>query len=386
MFNGYSSARVRGVGLMSKSGYHGYGSFSGKMRVAFLLSSIMPYLLVIYLFLMEKIVITDMLLLFSPLMLFLMLAGFSIIRRSADQVVELAHQTGTVAEGKQSEPVSLTQADKELSDIAGHFNSLQSKLLDANREMREQSIQLMRYAKDLSLSHKKAEQEERLRIRMSRYVGKNLVKMLSAEKEGELFENQRREVTVLFADIRSFTSITEEMRAEELVTMLNDFFDHMVGIIFKNGGVLDKFVGDQVVAVFGLLADQGDQSSNAIQAAIEMQETTEALMRLRAEEGKQTFSIGIGINTGDAVVGNIGSRNRMDYTVIGDCVNVASRFQEVAKGGEIVIGDKTHLRSNGKFSVTKAVDLNLKNKSHPVRCHFVAREETLQPSAGSTCR
>lgn len=358
---------------MSKPGYHGYGSFFGKVRVAFLLSSIMPYLLVIYLFLMEKIVVTDMLLLFTPLVLLLMLAGFSIIRRSSDQVIELARQINSVAEGLKSEPVSVTNADKELRDIAEYFNALLRKHMDANREMREQSVQLMRYAKDLNISHKKAEQEERLRIRMSRYVGKNLVKMLSAEKEGELFENQRKEVTVLFADIRFFTSIAEEMTAEELVLMLNDFFDRMVGIIFRNDGVLDKFVGDQVVAVFGLLADQEDQASNAIRAALEMQETTEALMRKRAEQGQRTFSIGIGINTGDAVVGNIGSRNRMDYTVIGDSVNVASRFQEVAKGGEIVIGEKTHHQSGGRFPVAKVEDLNLRNKSRPVRCYFVAR-------------
>ncbi len=357
---------------MRKSGYHDYGSFSGKMKVSFLLSSILPYFIILYLFLTERIVLSDFLFIFSPLILFSMLTGFWIIRRSSHHLVELAQKTNRLAEGEKSELVSIPNADKELNDIAGHFNRLSNRLTNANREMREQSVQLLSYARDLSISHRKAKQEERLRHRLTRYVGKNLVKILLTEKEGELFENERKEVTVLFADIRSFTSIAEEMEAEEVIAMLNGFYDRMVKIIFKNNGVLDKFVGDQIVAVFGLLPD-GDQSFNAVKAAIEMQQATEALMRERAEQGKQTFSIGIGVNTGDAVVGNIGSRNRMDYTVIGDCVNVASRFQRIAKGGEIVIGDKTYQDSKGRFTVAEAVDLSLRNKSNPVRCHFVAR-------------
>jgi class 3 adenylate cyclase len=359
---------------VSKSGYHDFDSFSGKTRVAFLLSSILPYLLIIYLFIKEEIVFTDMIFIFSILILFSMFSGFLLIRKSSHQLSELAHETSTLMEGKKRELVITANADKELNDIAGCFNHLLSQLRDANREMREQSVQLLSYAKDLSLSHRKAKQEERLRLRLSRYVGKNLVERLLTQNEGELFENERREVTVLFADIRSFTSIAEEMEAEDLVIMLNDFYDRMVDIVFKYSGVLDKFVGDQIVAVFGLLADKGDQSSNAIEAALEMQQATEALMKLRAGEGKQTFSIGIGINTGDAVVGNIGSRNRMDYTVIGDCVNVAARLQKVATGGEIVIGEKTNQKSKRRFPLLKSAKLNLRNRSDPVRCFFVNRK------------
>jgi class 3 adenylate cyclase len=358
---------------MRKSGYHDYDSFSGKMGVAFLLSSLLPYLVVIYLFVIEKLVFTDMFFIFALLILFSMISGFLIIRKSSAQLTELADKTNILVEDKQSKLVIAANADKELNDIAGCFNRLMSQLMDAHREMREQSVQLMCYAKDLSLSHMKAKEEERLRNRLSRYVGRNLVERLLAQNESELFENERREVTVLFADIRSFTSIAEEMEAEELVVMLNDFYDLMVGIVFKYSGVLDKFVGDQIVAVFGLLADEGDQASKAVEAALEMQQATEALMELRAEEGKRTFSIGIGINTGDAVVGNIGSRNRMDYTVIGDCVNVASRLQKVAKGGEIVIGDKTNQKSKRRFPLLKSANLHLKNKAEPVQCYFVDR-------------
>jgi len=358
---------------MSKHGYHHYDSFSGKVGVAFLMSSLLPYLLVIYLFVAEEIAFTEIFFVFSLLILLSMLSGFFIIRRSSRQLANLAAKTNVLLESQKSELVLEEDADKEVNDIAGCFNRLMGQLTHANREMREQSVQLLTYAKDLSLSHKKAKQEEMLRMRMSRYVGKNLVERLLQQNESELFENERREVTVLFADIRSFTSIAEAMAAEELVVMLNDFYDRMVGIVFKYSGVLDKFVGDQVVAVFGLLGDREDQASNAVEAALEMQKATEELMKQRAGEGKKTFSIGIGINTGDAVVGNIGSRNRMDYTVIGDCVNVASRLQKIAKGGEIVIGAKTNERSRREFPISKSENLNLRNKSEPVQCFFIAR-------------
>jgi class 3 adenylate cyclase len=358
---------------MRNSIYHNYGSFSGKIRVSFLFLSIMPYLIVIYLFVMEKIEATEMMLLFSPLILFSILTGFSIIRRSADQLVRLVGETRLIVEGKKSELVKTTNADYELNEIARHFNSLFNSLQEANREMREQSVQLLSYAKDLSRSYKKAKREETLRNRLTRYVGKNLVDRLMAQKEGEFFENERKKVTVLFADIRSFTSIAEVMQAEELIVMLNEFYDRMVDIIFKNSGVLDKFVGDQIVAVFGLIEIEGDPSSNAIKAALEMQQATESLMKLRAETGKQLFSIGIGINTGYAIVGNIGSRNRMDYTVMGDCVNTAAKIQQVAKGGEIVLGDNTYQENKGKFPIKNSARMALKNKTEPVQCYYVAR-------------
>jgi len=275
-----------------------------------------------------------------------------------------------IGNGKKNEPIQIN-ADKEMNDIAENFNAVIKRLQNTNKDLREQSVQLMRYAQDLGLSYEKAKEEERLRNKLSRYVGANLVEKLINTKGSEIFENEKKEVTVLFADIRSFTTLSERMAAEEVVLMLNEFFGIMVDIIFKHSGILDKLVGDELMAVFGLLSPENDAPSNAILSALEMQRATGELMKLRRRQGKETFEIGIGINTGIAIIGNIGSENRMDYTVIGDTVNTAARFQQIAKGGEIIIGEKTYHQVQRQFNVQKKGEIKLKNKREAVKCYQV---------------
>lgn len=231
----------------------------------------------------------------------------------------------------------------------------------------------MTYARDLSLSFERIKREEQLRTRLSRYVGETLVEKLISAPDGVFLENERQEVTVLFADIRSFTTITERAAAKEVVSMLNQFFSIMVEIIFGNNGILDKFIGDQLMGVFGLIPHENTSAHNAIQAAIEMQDATGALMKERAKEGKEIFQIGIGINTGSVIVGNVGSENRMDYTVIGDTVNVASRLEGMARGGEIIIGDQTYRQAQDHFRTQKRDTIYIKNKIEPVICYNVVR-------------
>jgi adenylate cyclase len=355
-----------------KSNYQTALSFYGKTRIVLVLLGLIPFLLVIYLFFYGKIDITGMISLFSVLALFSILTGFSLMRRSADQLVHLAKETSMVEAGGKNEPITI-KADQELKDIASHFNSMFTKLNEANRDIKNQSIQLMIYAKDISLAHQRTKQEEVLRNRLSRYVGENLVEKVIHSKNGVLLENERKEITILFADIRSFTAIAERLEAEEVVSMLNQFFDIMVGIIFKNNGVLDKFVGDQLMAIFGLIPSKNNNSYNAIHAAIEMQNATKELMKVWANEDKDTFEIGIGINTGSAIVGNLGSENRMDYTAIGNSVNVAAKLQQIARGGKIIIGEQTYRQIQGNFHIEKKVKLRLKNKTEPVICYEVSR-------------
>ena len=135
------------------------------------------------------------------------------MRGSADQLVNLAKETSLVETGEKSEPITI-KADQELNDIASHFNSVFTKLNEANRDIKDQSIQLMIYAKDISLAHKRTKQEEALRNRLSRYVGEDLVKKVINSKDGVFLENERKEITILFADIRSFTTIAERLKAE----------------------------------------------------------------------------------------------------------------------------------------------------------------------------
>jgi adenylate cyclase len=265
----------------------------------------------------------------------------------------------------------LISADRPASQMAEYFSSIISALSEAYGQIRQQSTQLVKYARELSQSYDRMKEEEMLREKLSRYVGKNLVDNLVRSQNG-FFGNERKEVTVLFADIRSFTAISERMVPEELVSMLNEFFTGMVDVIFKYNGVLDKFIGDQIMAVFGILpARSGRPHLDALQSALEMQAFTERLMKMRRHLGKEAFEIGIGINSGSAVVGNIGSRNRMDYTVIGDSVNVAERLQRVAEGGRIIVGGPTYEKVRSDFSMRKKGTLRIKNRQEPVTCYEV---------------
>jgi adenylate cyclase len=135
---------------------------------------------------------------------------------------------------------------------------------------------------------------------------------------------------------------------------------------------LDKFVGDQLMAIFGLIPSKSNNSYNAIHAAIEMQHATKELMKERVKENKDIFEIGIGINTGSAIVGNLGSENRMDYTAIGNSVNIAAKLQQIAKGGTIIIGEQTYSQIQGNFQIEKKMKLRLKNKTKPVICYEVS--------------
>jgi adenylate cyclase len=357
---------------MMKSNYHNFNSFFGKTRIALVFLGITPFLLVIYLFLYERIDLTGMAILFSALALFSILTGFSLLRSSADDLITLARETRVVKAVETTEPICI-KADQELNDIASHFNSIYAKLQRVNRDLKEQSVQLMIYARDISLSHRKRKEEEKLRYTLSRYVGDNLVEKLANSDKDLFLENERKEVTILFADIRSFTTIAERTEAEEVVSMLNQFFGIMVDIVFRYNGTLDKFIGDELMAVFGLIPSENRAPQNAIQAAIEMQYATERLMKARAKQGKETFEIGIGVNTGSAIVGNVGSENRMDYTVVGDSVNVAARLEQIAKGGEIFVGEQTYREIQDFIRIREQGKINVKNKTEPVNCYKVLR-------------
>ncbi|MBN2124751.1 MAG: adenylate/guanylate cyclase domain-containing protein [Deltaproteobacteria bacterium] len=262
--------------------------------------------------------------------------------------------------------------DREMQRFSSQVNALIAHLRDSYKFIRDQSALISRYGQELSQSYRRIKEEQTLRDTLSRYVGQNLVKKILGSKKTAIFGTERKEVTILFADIRSFTSLSERLPAEEIVALLNQYFSTMVEIIFKHSGVLDKFVGDELMAVFGHLhAMPGNPCDDAVRAALEMQAALTEFMKLRGKQGKKTFEIGIGINTGSAVIGNVGSKNRMDYTVIGDCVNVAARFQQAAQGGEILIGETTYHKLGGDFRVEKKGRIRLKNKAKPILCYRV---------------
>ena len=259
------------------------------------------------------------------------------------------------------------EAKQSIEEINRWFNEIANYLKDSYKEIKEQRFQIMHYAKELEQSYQRLREEEELRSRLSRYIGKNLLDKIVRSKDNIFFENERREVTILFSDIRSFTSMSESMSAEDIVSMLNIYFSAMVDVIFRNNGVLDKFIGDEIMAFFGPpFAEDNLHCHNAVKAAIEMQKATVRMMESRKHLGKETFEIGIGISTGEVIMGNLGPKNRMDYTIIGGSVNTASRLQTVAKGGEIIIGEKTYEQIKNDFSIKKQGKIKLKNMKKPV--------------------
>lgn len=363
-----------GIARVMKYKHQNSNSFLRKSRIILILLGVIPYLLVVYLFIYEKIALTDMVILFSALALFSILTGFTIMRISADQLARLAQDIRNIETGETMKPISAVTTDAEIEDIARNFNYMLKKLEKANREIKEQSVQLMIYTEDLSRSYEKIREEEELRSRLSRYVGKNLLEKLINSKSDVFLENERKEVSILFADIRSFSTIAENLEAEEVVCMLNEFFSIMVEIVFRNNGVLDKFVGDQIMAVFGLIPSENSGAYDAVKTSIEIQNATEELMKIRSENGKETFEIGIGINTGNAIIGSVGSENRMDYTVIGDCVNIASKLEQTAKGGEIIIGEETYSQIQNSFRVEKGKEVRVANKAEPIICYHIMQK------------
>jgi adenylate cyclase len=198
-----------------------------------------------------------------------------------------------------------------------------------------------------------------------RYVSRDVYQQLLAHPELAELGGSRREMTVLFSDIRGFTSMTEKGNAEELVAQLNDYFSTMVEVVFRHHGTVDKFVGDMVMALFGAPVDDADHAEHALAAAIEMVGQLGELNRRWLAEGKVQLDIGIGINSGDMIAGNIGSQRIMSYTVIGDNVNLGSRLESLNKEFQtrIIISDATRTRLRTAPTLRPLGEVTVKGKS-----------------------
>ena len=175
-------------------------------------------------------------------------------------------------------------------------------------------------------------------------------------------------MTVLFSDIRGFTSVTEKGQPEELVAQLNEYFSRMVEVVFRHHGTVDKFVGDMVMALFSAPVDDPDHAEHAVAAAVEMVEVLGQLNRKWRAEGKVALDIGIGVNSGEMIAGNIGSSSIMSYTVIGDNVNLGARLESLNKDyrTRIIISDATRTRLQGQYTVRALGDVTVKGKTRAV--------------------
>ena len=186
---------------------------------------------------------------------------------------------------------------------------------------------------------------------------------------------EKRKITLLFSDIRNFTHISEQYRPEQVVKYLNEYFSAMVEIIFRNNGVLDKFIGDGIMVEFGVPLEDENQELNAVNTAIEMIQGVKELCKKWRDEGKNipNIEIGIGIHTGMAVIGNIGSEKRFEYTAIGDTVNAASRIEQLTKElkSPILFSKTTAIAIQDKIKIKHMGSQTIRGKNEPIDVYTI---------------
>jgi class 3 adenylate cyclase len=214
-------------------------------------------------------------------------------------------------------------------------------------------------------------ERERLKTTLARYVSDDVATRLLTESSDLDIKGELRRVTVLFLDIRGFTSISERLPPREIVSMLNEYFEIIIEVIFKHHGTINKFIGDAIMAIFGAPFDIDDPAMRAVRTAVEIEQRIALLNHKRRAAGKLVVAMGIGINTGQAIAGNIGSERRMEYTVIGDEVNLAQRLESAAREGEILISHSTFLEVKGRIDFRARDPVALKGKALPIEVYEV---------------
>ncbi len=215
------------------------------------------------------------------------------------------------------------------------------------------------------------QERDKLRTTFGKYMTESVLEHLLAGKVQLGGETLR--VTILFSDIRSFTTISEAMEAHALVGLLNEYFTEMVSIVMKYQGVVDKYIGDAIMAIFGAPVPTAQDATNAVRAAVEMRAALARLNERLVARGAQPLRTGIGIHTGEVVAGNIGSEQRMEYTVIGDPVNVASRLESCTKelGVNVLMSASTYELTKDIIEARPVREMTVKNRVEPIMTYEV---------------
>ena len=224
-------------------------------------------------------------------------------------------------------------------------------------------------------------ERDRVKSAFARYVSQQVLdSVLKSGAGGAVLAGDRRRITVLFCDIRGFSTLSEKLPPERVVEVLNEYFEHMVDVVFRNQGTLDKFIGDGMMVIFGAPEDDSYQEEHALRTALEMQRELRQLSSKWESEGIR-IRAGIGINSGPAVVGNIGSTKRMEYTAIGDTVNLASRLESATKdlGVPILISEYTYNAVRGSFQMRQMGPVQVRGRTEPVLT-YALEDPDLAPS------
>jgi adenylate cyclase len=215
-------------------------------------------------------------------------------------------------------------------------------------------------------AHERLAREEVARANYGRFLPEYVVKQMLENPESFKLGGVNQIITVLFADIRGFTRLSEHANPEKVVQMLNKYFSAMTDIIFAHGGTLDKYLGDGLMALFGAPTATPQDATNAVNAAVAMQRRVIGINQELRDEGFKEIGIGIGLHTGEAVVGYIGSERRSEYTAIGDTVNTSARLESNSKAGQILLSDATARAATSRYPLKQHEPIYVKNRAQPV--------------------
>lgn len=297
-------------------------------------------------------------------------AGGRIIRKPSEDVVGLGPEDifGT-ANNWLLEKIARVKATREIDHTSDAELKFSEDLISANVTVMPLTsgdgdpIGTLVMIEDIS-------NEKRAKSTLSRYMDPGLAdQMLSATNQDQILGGNDQIATILFSDVRSFTTITEKLGAQATVGLLNDYFELMVECISEQGGMLDKFIGDAIMAAFGIPISHDDDEDRALRAGISMIQSLWQWNTKRQSNGELEIDMGLGLNTDSIVAGNIGSRKRMDYTMIGDGVNLAARLESACKqyGARILVSEYTVGKLKGVYRLRDIDKVIVKGKSEPVR-------------------
>ncbi len=272
------------------------------------------------------------------------LLSFALSMYFSRPIRQLGDGTRALANGKLAHRV-LIQRNDEFGDLAEDFNKMAAEL----------------------------ELKEKIKDSFGRYVTPEILEMIMANPDSRWMKGSEVEASVVFVDIRGFTALSEEREPEQLVGLLNDYFTLVTEVIVRNGGHLNKFVGDEAMAVFGAPAPNRLHADAALKTAVEIQQEMACFVPKMGVWDKRV-QVGIGINSGGMIAGNLGSEIRMEYTVIGDNVNVASRLTSLAKGGQILLSGNTFdlLEKRSAFDIREKGKVSVKGRKTEIAIYSVA--------------
>jgi class 3 adenylate cyclase/CHASE3 domain sensor protein len=288
-------------------------------------------------------------------------------------VRKVDHALARIASGDFEEQVDVPNRD-EFGRLTANLNRTSGRLAELYGELTTLNENLEQQVEDQLAQIRRAEQ-------LRRYLAPQVADAVMSGDAPVTLESTRRNLTILFANIRGFTAMSERVEPEELIDALNEYFGVMTDIVFRHGGTLDKYVGDGILSFFGDPIPFEDHAERAVAAALEMRAQLRGLRAKWIERLHEELNVGIGISTGYVTVGNIGSDTRTEYTVIGNHVNLASGLAETAGANQILVSERTLAAVRGRVEATPVDQIALEDVQRPVKIFEIVRADLSAPAA-----